>query len=193
MDTKQDYWHPPPQGFLKYNINGASKGNLGTASFGGVLRDEIRNILSIFHGNLGKSTNNMAKSMAMEQFLELLVQDNGQNVIIESDSELIINTVKRISCGFEPEKVSKHQKLIQVFQRIQLHLRGLCTVSFNHVWRKANKLVDLLANQGVKCTINRVAMGWQGLPQNGVKEQCDYQADEDMMVYRNKAMEALSS
>lgn len=121
-----------------------------------------------------------------------MVQDNRKNVIIESNSELIINSVKRISWGMEPEKVSKHWRLIQVFQRIQLHLRGLLTVSFNHVRRKANKLADLLANQGVNYTTNKVAMGWQGLPQNGLKEQCCYQVDEDMMVYRNKAMEAMS-
>lgn len=97
--------------------------------------------------------------MAMEQCLELLVQDNRQNVIIEADSELIINTVKKISWGSEPKKVSKHWRLIQVFQRIQLHLRGLHTISFYHVRRQTNKLADVLANQGVKCTMNRVAMG----------------------------------
>jgi len=36
----KDFWQPPPHGFLKVNINGASKGNPGMASFGGVTRDE---------------------------------------------------------------------------------------------------------------------------------------------------------
>jgi len=65
-------------------------------------------------------------------------------------------------------------------------------VSFIHVRRKANKLVDLLANQGVNCTIRRVVMGWQGLSQSRLKEQCGGQADEDMLVYRNRAMEVLA-
>jgi len=38
MNTKQDYWHCPPQGFFKFNIDGSSKGNPGVASFGGVKR-----------------------------------------------------------------------------------------------------------------------------------------------------------
>eukprot|EP00253_Pinus_taeda_P002721 PITA_02721 len=38
-ETKKEFWHPPPKSFLKYNIDGASKGNLGVAGFGGVLRD----------------------------------------------------------------------------------------------------------------------------------------------------------
>ena len=37
LNNKPDYWYPPPQGLLKYNINGASKGNPGIAGFGGVL------------------------------------------------------------------------------------------------------------------------------------------------------------
>lgn len=65
----EDFWHPPLEGFLKYNIDGASKGNPGDACFGGVLRDDTRNIISLFHGHLGKATNNMAKLMALEQSL----------------------------------------------------------------------------------------------------------------------------
>lgn len=107
-EEKKDFWHPPMTGFLKLNIDGASKGNPGTADFGGVLRDEEGNIISIFHGHLGRATNNMAELMALEQGLEFLKQDNRLNIIIEVDSELTINSVKRISCGAEPEKVSKH-------------------------------------------------------------------------------------
>jgi len=72
MGTKKDFWHPPPKGYLKYNIDGASKGNLGTAGYGGVLRDEEGCIIFIFHSYLGKATNNMAELMALEQCLEFL-------------------------------------------------------------------------------------------------------------------------
>jgi len=53
-----------------------SKGNPGTAGHGGVLRDEKGNILFIFHGHLGKATNDMAEILAMEYCLEFLLQDN---------------------------------------------------------------------------------------------------------------------
>lgn len=107
MDTKQDYWHPPPQGFLKQNIDGASKDNPGIVGCGGVLRDENGCLLFIFHCHLGRSTNNMVELMALEQCLEFLKQDNLHNIIVEADLELIINSVKRISYGTEPERVSK--------------------------------------------------------------------------------------
>ena len=83
-------WKSPPHGFLKVNIDEASKGNLGLAAFGGVIRDEHDKIKEIFHCHLGKETNNIAELMALEQFLEILVDSNSHNVIIEADSELII-------------------------------------------------------------------------------------------------------
>jgi len=63
----KDFWNPPLEGFLKYNIDGASKGNPGMEVVGGVLRDENRSIISLFYGHLGKATNNMVELMALEQ------------------------------------------------------------------------------------------------------------------------------
>jgi len=97
--TDKDFWHPPPQGFMKCNIDGASKGNLSMAGYGGVIRDEKGSTQYIFHFSLGRATNNMAELMALEQCLEILKNDNLQNIIIEANSELIINSVKRTCCG----------------------------------------------------------------------------------------------
>eukprot|EP00253_Pinus_taeda_P003217 PITA_03217 len=54
----KDFWQPPPQGFMKCNIDGASKGNPGMAGYGGVIRDQKGFIKTIFHSHLGKATNN---------------------------------------------------------------------------------------------------------------------------------------
>lgn len=91
----------------------------------------------------------MAELVALEHRLELLKRSHSSNVIIEANSEISINAVKRINCGIVLEKDSKHWTLIQVYQRIQNHLLSLQTISFNHVQQKANKLADTLANQGV--------------------------------------------
>ena len=115
MVTEKDFSQPPPKGYLKYNIDGASEGNLGTTGLGGVLRDEEGSIIFIFHCHLGRATNNMAELMALEQCLEFLTQNHGSNVIIEADSEITINSVKRINYGTRREKVSNHWKLIQVY------------------------------------------------------------------------------
>lgn len=157
--NKPDYRYPPPQGFLKFNSDRASKGNLGLAGFG-VLREDNGCILFIFHCHMGRATNNMDELMALEQCIDFLKKDNLQNIIIEADFELILNSVKIICCETEPRKVSSHWRLIQVFQRTQIHLLYLCIVIFTHVRRMANKLVDILTNQGVICTKRRAKFIW---------------------------------
>jgi len=104
----KDFWQPPPHGFSKFNIDGASKGNPGDAGYGGVIRDEEGNIEVIFHSDLGRETKNMAEFIAIEQGLEILIDHNLHNTIIEADSELTINSVKRIGTGTTPDKVSNH-------------------------------------------------------------------------------------
>lgn len=96
---------------MKFNTDGASKGNPGTVGHGRVLRDEKGHILFIFHGHLGKATNNMSEILVMEHCLEFLLHDNQHNVIVEADFELIINSAKKISWGMALEKVSKNWRL----------------------------------------------------------------------------------
>ena len=79
----KDFWQPPPHGILKFNIDGTSKGNPGMVGFGGVIRDEQGCIKDIFHSHLGVATNNMAELMALEKFLEILIESNLHNFIIE--------------------------------------------------------------------------------------------------------------
>jgi len=97
---------------LKFNIDEASKGNLGGTSYDGVIRDEQGYIKFIFHSHLGKATNNMVELMALDQCLEMLINSDLHNAIIEADFELIINSFKKIENGTTPEKVSKHWRLL---------------------------------------------------------------------------------
>lgn len=188
----EEFWYPPPEGFLKYNIDGASKGNSGETSFGGVLTDDIGSIISLFHGHLEKATNNMVELMALEQCLEFLIQNNCQNFIIEVDSKLVINAAKRISNGTGPKKVTKHWRLTQVLHKIQAHLQELRTLIFIHVWRKAKKLADILANQGVNCKDSAILRGWNAMTQSNLRKLCHNQAEEDKEVYRSKMKESNS-
>jgi len=94
--------------------------------------------------------------------------------------------MKKINNGTAPEKVSKHWKLIWVFQRIQ----GLRIISLHHVHRKAKKLLDLLANQGVNCIENKVLIKWQELHPRRMKALCCEKVEEDKEVFRQKAIKA---
>lgn len=47
LEREKDFWHPPPKGYLKCNIDGASKSNPWTTGYKGVLRDEEGKIISL--------------------------------------------------------------------------------------------------------------------------------------------------
>jgi len=107
----KNIWQPPPHGFLKINIDMVSKGNLGMAGFGGVIRDEQGCIKDILHSHLGTAINNMAELMALEQCLEIPMESNLHTTIVEADSELVINVAKKM-CRTTPGKVLKHWRLL---------------------------------------------------------------------------------
>lgn len=140
------------------------------------MRDEEGNIQIIFHSYLGKAINNMAELMAMEVCLEILLKYNIHNVIIETDSELVINSVKRINVGAAPEKISGHWWLLQVYKRIQAHLRMLRTLRLVHVRREANKVADWLANDGVRNKHIDLCCWWEEVMDDRLKKECSSQA-----------------
>jgi len=157
---------------MKCNIDRASKGNPGIAGYGGLIRDEKGFIQIIFHSHLGRATNNMAELMAMEHCLEILRVSNLHNTLFEGDSKLIINSIKRNGNGSAPEKVSRHWRLQQVYQRIQSHLQTMRTLSFIHVHRIANRLVDIMANEGVLHSKSKIRIDLIRTPQGCLREEC---------------------
>ena len=128
----------------------------------------------------------MAELMAMKHCLEILGDSNLHNTIIEADSELIINSDKRIGNGSVLEKVSRHWRLLQVYRRIQSHLQTMRTLSFIHVCRTANRLVDILANEGVLCSKSNIKYEWIRTPQGCLWEECSKQAALDREFYQSK-------
>jgi hypothetical protein len=65
-------WKPPPVGSLKMNFDRASKGNPGRIVMGGEIRDSKGNIIWLYVGSLGNSTNNTVEFGALETDLEIL-------------------------------------------------------------------------------------------------------------------------
>lgn len=191
ISAEKASWQPPSHGFLKFNIDGASKGNLVEAGYGGVMRDEEGKIQIIFHSYLGKATNNMAELMQMELCLEILLKYNIHNVIIEANSELVINLVKRISVGVAPEKISRHWRLLQVYQRIQVHLRMLRTLRLVDVRREANKVADWLANEGVRNKHINLCYWWEEVMDDRMMEECSSRALSNRQQYQEKSRERI--
>ena len=106
--SQNDKWQHPPEGGLKLNFDGASRGNPGMAGIGGVLRNQHGEILHIYFKALGESTNNEMEFAALEHGLRIAKTRRLCNIILEGDSTLVISTAQKMQRGTKANKATKH-------------------------------------------------------------------------------------
>lgn len=85
----------PTPGWLKLNLNGASKGNPSKAGFGAILRDDSGKMIIAIMGLMGIATNNKAEICALNNGLEMCVNKEVSNILIEGNSQVVLNGVMR--------------------------------------------------------------------------------------------------
>ena len=85
-----DHWIPPSFGFLKLNFDGSSKGNLGKAGYGFIVRNSTGEMMGSGYGFLGQDTNNAAKIEGFLHGLSWVSTNFRIPMIVEGDSQMII-------------------------------------------------------------------------------------------------------
>ncbi|XVF84677.1 hypothetical protein PTKIN_Ptkin17bG0056800 [Pterospermum kingtungense] len=72
-DRPRVSWIPPPIGYVKFNVDGASSGKPGLAGIGGVMRSHASEELARFSKFVGIEDSNVAELMAIrEAFLTFI-------------------------------------------------------------------------------------------------------------------------
>jgi ribonuclease HI len=133
--------HPPapPSGVHVANIDGASRGNPGPASYAVVMRDPSGKVVLELAKRLGRETNNVAEYYALLAALDYASSHNISALRIRSDSELLVRQMqgryKVKSADLKPlhESASKLARQFQYF-------------AIEHVRRESNRDADALAN-----------------------------------------------
>jgi ribonuclease HI len=129
----------PPAGVHIANIDGASRGNPGPASYAVVVRDPGGKIILELAKNIGRETNNVAEYYALLAALDYATSHNISALRIRSDSELLVRQMqgryKVKSADLKPlhERASKMAKQLGYF-------------AIEHVRRELNRDADALAN-----------------------------------------------
>jgi len=118
-------WKRPPEGFLKLNFDGASRGNPDPIGIGGIIWNHEGEILHIYSKALGEGTNNEMEYVAMEKGLRILQMNQTSNAVIEGDSEIAITVARKIYGGTPTSKVTKHWRLSKVTNNIAKLLREM--------------------------------------------------------------------
>jgi ribonuclease HI len=126
-------WSPPSIPFIKLNFDGASKGNPGAAGYGAVFRDHLGHILLITVGYLGHSTNNLAELWGLIRGLQLASEHGFNNLVVEGDSQSIINMLRRILNGANLNKITPSWRLSHGLQMLTNLMKPTQTIITTHV------------------------------------------------------------
>ncbi|WMV33800.1 hypothetical protein MTR67_027185 [Solanum verrucosum] len=82
-------WEYPPEGWLKYNTDGASRGNPGLSSYAFCLRNDRGDIKYAEGGSMENTTNTVAEAKAILEACKHCKQSQYNQIIIQTDSMLM--------------------------------------------------------------------------------------------------------
>jgi len=129
----------PPSGVYIANIDGASRGNPGPASYAVVMRDPNGKIILELGKKLGRDTNNVAEYYALLAALDYAATHNIRALRIRSDSELLVRQM-------QGRYKVKSPDLKPLYERASKLARQFEYFVVEHVRRESNREADALAN-----------------------------------------------
>jgi ribonuclease HI len=143
---KEVIWIPPSLNWIKCNTDGASCGNPGLASCGGVFRDHNAEFLLAFAEPLGIASSYIAELNGAIKVIEIAFDNQWNNLWLETDSMLVVNAFKnQDNCVAWPLRNRWKNALTKTRQMNFL---------VSHVYREGNKVADLVANFGLNAAFS---------------------------------------
>ena len=128
----------PPAVYLA-NIDGASRGNPGPASYAVVLRDPSGKIVLELAKYIGRETNNVAEYYALLAALDYASSHDIHALRIRSDSELLVRQMQGRYKVKSPDLKPLHERAAKLARQIRYFV-------IEHVRRELNSDADTLAN-----------------------------------------------
>jgi ribonuclease HI len=127
---------------LIVSCDGAARGNPGPAGAGSQLTTPEGEIVAEIAEGLGETTNNVAEYSAAFMGLERAGELGATDVVLRSDSQLLINQITGVYRVKTPHLQPLHRRVLQL-------AAGFERIRFEHVPRARNAEADRLANVGV--------------------------------------------
>jgi len=100
-------------------------------------------------GYIGKSTNNVVELTDLMCGLQAAIDNRFHEIILEGDSQIIIQLITNILYGENPIKVLPSWRLSGLLEEFGALLRPNISIIPSHVKRDANSVADCMENEGV--------------------------------------------
>jgi len=124
------------------SCDGASRGNPGPAGIGVQITDDDGTVLAEIAEGLGETTNNVAEYTAAVEGLKRALELGGAEVLLRSDSQLLINQLTGRYRVKAAHIVLLHRQVLSLAEQFD-------QIRYEHVRRERNTEPDRLANEGV--------------------------------------------
>lgn len=132
-------WSKPSKGYYKLNVDWSSLGNPVIAVVGGVIRDFQGQVIAGFFAHYELVSNIVAEGRALLDGLKLAYNLGIHNIIVESDSAILVQWIKDGKCSL--------WYLWDYWDDVRRLFVGMnCTI--RHVFWEANMVVDYLDEEG---------------------------------------------
>jgi ribonuclease HI len=129
----------PPAGVYTANIDGASRGNPGPASYAVILRDPNGKVVLELAKKLGRDTNNVAEYYALLTALDYAVTHGIKSLRVRSDSELLVRQMQGRYKVKSADLKPLHERAAKLSRQLEYFV-------IEHVPREMNRDADALAN-----------------------------------------------
>ena len=124
------------------NCDGGARGNPGPAGIGVTIRSPRGKVLAEVSEAIGAATNNVAEYTAVKRALERAAEIGATDVLVRSDSKLLIEQLK-----------GNYRVKNPTLQRLHAEVRALARpfdkIAYEHVPRERNRRADALVNLAV--------------------------------------------
>ncbi|XP_042980029.1 uncharacterized protein LOC122310214 [Carya illinoinensis] len=153
--TKVVRWHPPPNDFLKLNIDGATFPEHSVAGIGVVLRDQYGEVV-VACSKVEKdvSSDEFIEAVALLRGLQLCIQWGVPKIMLETDCLVLVNALNENSIC-----LTDFAFILQDIRRLMV---GFKEVKVVHVNRLGNLVAHRLARHA--WLIEDICMWWDYCP-----------------------------
>ncbi|CAJ2670958.1 unnamed protein product [Trifolium pratense] len=167
---KEIYWQPPLLNWIKCNIDGASCGNPGNASCGGIFRNHEADFIYGFAEPLGVASSVFAELCGAMRAIEIAYQKNWRSLWLESDSTIVVSTFNNPSKPVSWALRNRWKNVLFMISQMN------CIVT--HIFREGNQVADLMANHG-KCVKKRKVVSFSVIAQKITKSEEERVSDHE--------------
>ena len=140
-------WKPPPQNWIKVNIDGAAKGAPGHSDCGGIFRNCRGFSKGCFAKYLGIKFAFEAELLGFIMAIEIAKKFNWSPLWIETDSSYVVSIFLTGSLKVPWEVRSRWSIALSDAKNLQVHV--------SHIFREGNCVADKLASMSTTPNFNK--------------------------------------